>query len=260
MKATQRKAASDFFKGIYQWPNREYDVGIPIFYYDCSSMTAIYTASTRLVKRHVPADDLHPVEVFPGRCLVTVSAFEYRDSDIGPYNEFSVAVMVRHGKRPLPLLPVLSSMVRQCFHVYILTLPVTSERARRGGVELGGYPKFLAGIEFQKSETVTECRLSIKKNRVVTMRGKTLRTSGFGKIKYVMYTCLNGCLVNSIMHVNPRRFAQSFDKGSAVVEVGGGHPVSDLLSGIQMGEKPLLYQSMPSFEAILCGTENIIDR
>jgi hypothetical protein len=250
---------SDFFKGVHQWLNKEYDVPLPIFYYDCSSMSVIYTASTELVKRYLPVDDLYPVELLPGRCLVTISAFEYRSSDLGPYNEFSIAVLVRHKKKPLPLLPVISAMAGKCFHVYIIKLPVTSEKARKGGVELGGYPKFLADIEFRKNEILTECSLSVKKNHIMTIRGQDLKISRSGKIKFVIYTCLNGCLVNSNMYINPHQFAQTSGRNKAGIEIGKNHDICTLLSGIKLGKKPLVYQNIPSFEAILCSTKNIID-
>ncbi|HPA71726.1 MAG TPA: acetoacetate decarboxylase family protein [Spirochaetota bacterium] len=254
-----KKEKSAFFRGVYQWQNKKYNVRLPIFYYDCSSMSAIYTASTKLVRPHLP-DGLHPVEIFPGRCLVTLSAFEYRDSDIGAYNEFSVAALVRHGKKPLPLVPVISSMMKKSFEAFIIHLPVTSERARHGGVELGGYPKFLADIDFRKNQGLTECTLSLKKDRIVTMRGRNLKTGAYGKIKYTIYTRLGGCLVNSVMHINPHQFAQSLSGNTAAIEVGGGHAICGLLSGIKLGKKPLVYQSIPSFEAILCGTKNLLDR
>jgi hypothetical protein len=259
MNDKRKTQKSDFFKGIYQWANKEYDVALPIFYYDCSSMSVIYTASTELVKKHIPVDSLYPVEIFPGRCLVTISGFEYRDSDIGSYNEFSIAVLVQHNKKPLPLVPVIASLAKKCFHVFIIHLPVTSERARQGGVDLGGFPKFIADIEFRKNNSFTECGLSVKKNHIVTMRGKNLKTSACGKIKYVIYTNLNGCLVNSIMYVNPRQFAQSLNRSMAAIEKGSNHAICDLLSGIKLGEKPIVYQNIPSFEAILCGAKNIID-
>lgn len=259
MKVKQNTIKNDFFKGIYQWPNKEYNVVLPIFYYDCSAMSAIYTASTELVKKHIPVDDLYPVEIFPGRCLMLISAFEYRNSDIGPYNEVSIAVMVKHKKKPLPLLPVISSMIKNCFSVYIIHLPVTSERARRGGVDMGGYPKYLADIKLTKNKIITECRMSLKKNHVITIRGKNLKTSGSRKIKSVLYTYLNGCLVNSNLYINPLQFAQSFSRNSAVIETGKNHAMCDLLSGIKLGKKPLIYQYMPSYDAILCGSKNLID-
>ena len=257
MNDMNKAKKSDFFKGLYQWESKEYDVVLPIIYYDCSAISAVFTASTRLVKRHLP-DGLYPVEMFPGRCLVTVSGFEYRNSDIGAYNEFSVAAVVKR-KRTLPLLPVMAAMVSNSFEVFIIKLPVTSERARRGRVELGGYPKFLADIEFKKSGNMTECRLSHGKNGIVVMKGKNLKTSGFRKIRYGLYTSLGGCLIKSNLFLNPKQFAQSFRGSSASIEIGKNHEICDFLSGIRLGKKPVVYQYIPSYEALLCGNKNIID-
>ncbi len=259
MNDIRKEGASDFFKGIHQWQNREYDVVLPIFYYDCSAISAVYTASTRLVKKYIPVGDLYPVEVFPGRCLITISAFEYRNSDIGPYNEFSVAVIVKHKRKPLPLLPVITSMIKNRFEVFIIRLPVTSERARRGGVDLGGYPKFLADIEFSKSRDATTCTLSHKKNNIITIKGKHLKTSAFRKIRYVIYTHLDGCLISGNLFLNPLQYAQSLRGNAAAIETGKNHEICGLLSGIKLGKKPLVYQYIPSYEAILCGNKNIID-
>ena len=62
----------------------------PVFYYDNTSLTAVYTASTRRVRRLLPHPAMNPIEMFPGRCMVAFTAYEYRKTDIGPYNEFSM--------------------------------------------------------------------------------------------------------------------------------------------------------------------------
>jgi len=54
-----------FFEGILQRTHPEYNVKLPIFYYDNTSMTALYTASTAKMRAHLPSDALHPVEVYP---------------------------------------------------------------------------------------------------------------------------------------------------------------------------------------------------
>lgn len=45
---------NDFFKGIDQIEHKDYDVKLPIFYYDNACMSAIYTASTGELKKHLP--------------------------------------------------------------------------------------------------------------------------------------------------------------------------------------------------------------
>ena len=84
----------DFFKGVIQWEMTTKDLSLegklPVFYYDNTAMTAIYTASTDMVRRLLPMPDMYPVEVVKGRALAAFTAFEYRATDIDPYNEFSI--------------------------------------------------------------------------------------------------------------------------------------------------------------------------
>ena len=93
----------DFFKGVVQWEltSEEFNFKgkLPVFYYDNTAMTAIYTASTTMVRRLLPRHDMHPVEVKRGRALVAFTAFEYRDSDIDPYNEFSISFPITFQKK-----------------------------------------------------------------------------------------------------------------------------------------------------------------
>ncbi|MBW1643478.1 MAG: hypothetical protein JRJ76_11620, partial [Deltaproteobacteria bacterium] len=94
----------DFFKGIKQWDIQLGDMKgvLPVFYYDTTSMTAIYTASTKKVKQLLPSPKMNPIEIFPGKCLAAFTAFEYRKTDIDPYNEFSIAFPVTFNKPQIP--------------------------------------------------------------------------------------------------------------------------------------------------------------
>ncbi|MEW5737126.1 MAG: hypothetical protein AB1921_19930 [Thermodesulfobacteriota bacterium] len=129
---------STFFQGILQHETPEYSVKLPIFYYDNTSMTALFTAFTEKLRSRMPSEALHPVELYPGRSLVALSAFEYRSSDIGPYNQFSLAALVTCGSKGLPGLSLLGQLLHNVLNVHILALPVDSEVARKGGVEMAG--------------------------------------------------------------------------------------------------------------------------
>ena len=84
---------NDFFKGIKQWEINMQDMQfkMPIFYYDTTTITAIYTASTGKVKALLPLPQMNPIELLPGKCLVAFTAFEYRKTDIDSYNEFAIS-------------------------------------------------------------------------------------------------------------------------------------------------------------------------
>lgn len=248
-----------FFNGIHQWHNTEYDVHLPIFYQDNTSMSAIHTASTKKLRALLPFDDMHPVEMVPGRCLIAFSAFEYRQTDIGPYNEFSIAAIITFAKRSIPGITLLSQLLKNSFEAYILYLPVTSELARKGGVELGGYPKFIASIDFSKDNETLTCMLAENGKRILTLSGKKLPTAKGPATRFILYTRLNNIPLKSNVYLNPIRFSQSYQKKSAVLDIGSGHEICDVLKNLELSKHPKVYQYCPNYEAILFDTKNIID-
>jgi len=258
MNATAPKT-TDFFSRLVQTEHKEYEVKLPIFYYDNSGLTVIYTASTAQVRKRLPFPNMHPVEMTPGRCLLSFSAFEYRNTSIGPYNEFSVAAIISYDRRAIPGLTLLSCMMRNEFAACILHLPVTSERARRGGLEMAGYPKFLADIVFTRDKETTTCTLSENRQPILSLRGKNTKTARGKLTKYKLYTCKDGIPLCANLHINPLEYSQARGRNLATLDLGTGHRVCTELREMTLSRRPVLYQYMPSYEAILFGSKNIID-
>ncbi|TAL34011.1 MAG: hypothetical protein EPN93_12520 [Spirochaetes bacterium] len=267
-RAAAREAVmkGDLFKGIMQWefgmPKsklKKKEFRLPVFYYDNSSLTAIFTASTKKVLPFLPDPRMHPAEVMPGRCLVAFTAFEYRKTDIDPYNEFSIAVIVSYGKRPIPGLTVLSQMRRKCYDAYVWHLPVTTEIARYGGVELYGYPKILAKIDITRGRDAAECVLSEKKTHILTLRGPVLHTKPGGIIRYRTYPVREGVTLCGNVYSLHHQFAETRSTKGVSLTLGTDHEICRQLRSVGLSEKALMYQYSPLNESILFGPHNLID-
>lgn len=261
----QRKE-SNFFRPVTQWefipPGRGPTKGafrLPVFYYDNTAMSAIYTASTEKVRQHLPHSDLHPVELYPGRCLVAFSAFEYRDSDIDPYNEFSIAFLVTIKNRGIPGWEVLRQMGRRCFQAFVWHLPVTTEIARYGGVELYGFPKFIADIRFQRGSDFLQCSFSEKKKHILTLKGPALPTSRGKMVRFKTYPVLRGGLLCGNVYTDHLEYAERRNPSGVELSYNTDHAIGRDLSQLDLGKKPLLYQYSPRNEIILFGPRNLID-
>jgi hypothetical protein len=254
--------ASDFFHGIMRW-NVERNGTVrrlPYFYHDCLSFAVVLTAATAGVRRLVPHPHLHPVEVMPGRCLVAFSAFEYRQTDDEPYNEASVSLLTTYGARPQPpLLPLVRMLRARTIPSYVWQLPVTGEQTRAGGVDLFGYPKFLADIEISTGPRSVACSLSVGGTRLLRMEGPILATRPGRPLRYLTYAAEGDSLVAAGVLVNPKEIAESWVRSSASLALGAGHPVCDALHAIALGRTPLLYRYIPRCEAILFPARNIRD-
>lgn len=253
---------SEFLKSLVQQelPMEPFDRKgkLPVFYYDNTSMTAVFTASTRKVRELLPDARMHPLELLPGRCVVSFSAFEYRDTDIDPYNEFSIAFLISYDRRPLPTAGLLRGMLNRSFEAYVWKLPVTTEIARWGGVELYGYPKFLADIDFTRTPDSLECSLAENGRQVLTLTGQALKTAPAKRLRYRAYSLKDGLPLCANVYTNPLEYAQSMASGAARLELGD-HPIADQLRALDLSAHPVMYQYSPKNELVLFGPRNLID-
>ena len=71
---------------------------------------------------------------------------------------------------------MMGMMAKRYFTAYVWQLPVTTERARRGGVDMYGYPKFLADISFSREKDALACTLSEGGKNILVLKGQKLQT------------------------------------------------------------------------------------
>lgn len=260
-KPTQRQPSA-FLNGIVQseFPMELFDrVGkLPVFYYDNSSMTAVFTASTKQVRALLPDPQMHPIELLPGRCVVAFSAFEYRDTDIDPYNEFSISFLMSYGRRTLPGMHLLRGLASRCFEAYVWKLPVTTEIARWGGVELYGYPKFLADIDFKRHTGHTTCTLSEGGRLILSLQGQALEGGPAKPLRYRAYSMKNGIPLCANVYTNPLEYAQTMSPNAASL-VLGDHDIARQLQALDLSSSPLMFQYCPRNELVLFGPRNLMD-
>lgn len=118
----------------------------PNFYYRTSSVQLVFFASLEQLKSKLPSP-LEPITALPGYGLVALTFYSYQVCDNDPYNEVSVAIIVRQpGEVSYSTTQLLSSMWSRTFYGYVLALPVDTEIARVRGVYGYQLPKWLAEI------------------------------------------------------------------------------------------------------------------
>jgi|GEM_PF-316271 len=252
---------TDFFKGIKQWAFFQADDRegkLPCFYYDTTSLTAIYTAATREIRALLPRKEMYPLEVIPGRCLIAFTAFEYRKTDIDPYNEFAISFPISYNRPQIPSLTAAWQMAWRNISAYVWQLPVTTEIARKGGVDMYGYPKFIADITFEKRTDAITCTLSENEETILALTGKILPVRREKVTRFTTYSVIDGIPLKANVLINPIQFAQSMAKTSAAIELGS-HPIARMLKTFELSRKPITYQYSPLNQGILFAGRNLID-
>ncbi|MCG8284010.1 acetoacetate decarboxylase [Acinetobacter seifertii] len=139
----------DFFRHVPKKivESRVGPVWAPNFYYRSSNVQLLMLAPIKQIKEKLPAD-LTALQPFPGYGLVAVTFFTYSVCDNDPYNEVSIAIVVRKPNARGPhIAELMKSMRQRHFYAHVLALPVDTEIARVRGVYGYQLPKWLTQID-----------------------------------------------------------------------------------------------------------------
>ena len=199
---------------------------VPIHYRRLDCFFAIFGADTDALKRLLPSLRLRPIPIWPGRSLLALNAFNYLDTDIGPYGEFSVGIpcsLARPAKWP-------------AFGIYIHRLPVTSELGKVAGIEVWGYPKFVCEMQFQNTGMVNSVKLSRDGKTILEL---SIKKAGLGigaAVNLNTFTVKDGVILqtrimsSSVVRVSPN--------GLAALKLGD-HEMAAELAALNLAKRPL---------------------
>lgn len=127
----------------------------PNFYYKNSRVTAVFTADLARLKALMPEKVLQvvqPLQVWPGRGLVALTAYAYEYCDNDSYNEVALSIITsKPGASNLGPITLAGQAMSKDYWGYVLKLPVNTELARVRGVVGYNLPKWLTSIERSES-------------------------------------------------------------------------------------------------------------
>lgn len=114
------------------------DLSFDVHYRDISQYLIEMRARYEPIRKWFDDKGWTPLEVSSGETKVMINFLDLKKVPLlGPYKEVSIHV---------PIEPFDESKYDTFAHLY---LPVTSEAARWGGVDINGFPKFLADIDIR---------------------------------------------------------------------------------------------------------------
>ncbi len=227
----------DFFRRIPKQivPSRVGPVWAPNFYYRSSNVQLLFLAPLTRLRAMLPMP-LEPLRAVPGYGLVALTFYSYAVCDNDPYNEASIAVIVRRpGARGLQGLELLRSMRRRSFHAHVLALPVTTEIARVRGVHGYQLPKWRAEIDLAIGAAVT-ARIAAADGTPDLALGAPLPAlrdvaPQSHMASNIALNLIDGRWHQTVVQWNMLSFAQTlFPKGVELTRAGG--PMSQLLDGL----------------------------
>lgn len=204
---------------------RSGEVSIPLRTTDLTSMLATFPVKTSLLRPMLP-NPLNPIS-FLGTSLLTIGGMEYKEMNIGPYNEIVVMLPVRY-TGPMPP-QAFSRIGLDRIGLYVMIISVTTQIALDAGLDIWGYPKFLSDITFQDQGELRACRWEAEGQEILSFAvEKEGITIPFDRKLIDFSVRGNEILKNALRG----QFQMRISSGKNVQISFGKHPVGQKLAGL----------------------------
>jgi hypothetical protein len=239
-----------FFNQVEQLdaPFGDDSIKMPVFYYDVTTINVAFLTPLQKIRALLPSTRMYPLRATPWHAVTAITCFEYRDCDAGPYNEVSISFPITIDK-PAPILTGLFSHIAEGPMTYVHRLPVTTDIARKFGIDFYNYPKFIASIDFKNEDGWLSCRLAEGSNHILTLRVRQIPVKESDRWRFYGITFRNSRILRSEAIINVRKQAISRNPANVKLELGD-HAIAQELRNLHLG-RMVHFQYMPQNQAIL---------
>lgn len=248
-----------WFKGITK---ERVDIGFesysPNFYYENSRVTAIFTADLARLRELMPPEVLkqvQPLQVWPGRGVVALTAYAYHYCDNDSYNEIGLSVVTnKPGSSNWGPFSLMGQSFSGDFWGYVLKLPVDTELARVRGVVGYNLPKWLTRIDYSEGENNVVVKIFDSETKAldVTLETRKLDVSS-SKENLVTTSFTNidqqGQLTTGYSTSRQLRHASTSSADAVKLTLTDGS-LSRFIESLKLG-KMVKYEYVPDFQAAL---------
>jgi Acetoacetate decarboxylase (ADC) len=223
---------------------------MPVDSKDSSAIIAAFPINWDKARALIPPGDVHPFRLW-NRGLLVVTVVDYRQTDIGAYIEYSLAIACTKGARPAP--PLLPALLRTFFGSgqYVFDLPVSTEISTKGGKGIWGMPKHQANLDFVSGTQWISSQYDLDGQMVSRFDVRRPKASWLplnaGAVNYCVFRDM---MMKSTIYFRGKAGVHLLRPDSARL-VLGPHPRANVIRALDVDPRPLFAAYVPEVLGLL---------
>lgn len=140
-------------------------IDIPMIYGDASSMMYFMLVDAKKVMNFIHDKRIKPILVFPNKTLLAINVFEYRESAVGEFGEFTFSVpIIMDGRVNIPIVPLIFDQSFSKLGFYVIQLGASNDLGRRHIEDIWGYPTYKNNLDISIMNDNGRVTATIKEN------------------------------------------------------------------------------------------------
>jgi hypothetical protein len=222
---------------------------MPVSSRNTPALMAGFPINPEKAARLLPGNEVHPFRLW-NKALLIVTVVDYRDTVIGKYIEFSVAIGCTHGRKRAPRL--LPALFQKSFGLgqFVLDLPVSTEVSVKGGKGIWGMPKHRANLRFDVNDQTASSQYDLDGQlcmKIEVAKRKAWLPLSTGAANYCAF---RGMLMKSYIYFKGKIGMSLFKAGAAKLTIGD-HPRVQYLKDLEIGPDPVFTIWFPKTRGLL---------
>lgn len=222
---------------------------LPVACQNSPAIMAVFTINAHKAKALMP-DEVHPFILWK-KALLVITVIDYRETNIGKYIEYSIAIACTHGLKAAPRL--LPAIFMKYFGTgqYVVDLPVSTDISVKGGKGIWGMPKHKANLDFKIGEDKISSQYDLDDKLVTYFEiNKPKRTPWPMTMSAANYCAFRGMLMKSYIHFKGKLGFSIFSHAKARFVVGD-HPRAQILRELEIDPNALTTVYLPNIGGTL---------
>ena len=220
-------------------------VTMPVEVRDASAGAAIFPARARVAQGLLPAG-LTALRIAPFVTPVILVMVDYRDNDLGDYNEAGIVIPCVPTRDGLPVVSTVQEIRSGSTGAYIHRLPVNQEFTCAAGNGIWGYPKTVDEVEIDAGGDVARCTWRADGEFVWELSVRTGGTKDAPPATASTYSVVDGRLVATPFTSSSTGMRFGAGGGRVVL---GDHPIADEVSSLLLTTRSMTSSWITHMEA-----------
>jgi Acetoacetate decarboxylase (ADC) len=224
--------------------NQAGDLPYPIRFRDVHYLAALYPANQTKVEELLDGTGLQAGLHWGRKPLVALGLIQYKDSDLGAYNEIILAIpaIPVHEKAGLTnWLDLYAGFNKRKGGQYIIHIPVTTQKSVDAGRLLWGYPKIELLIEHTFSANGIRSVLFNSHNKpIIQVEGKQGFNFPIPAMNLMTYSFLDGTMLKTTVDVNCKMHWKC-GSGLKIQVLDTDHPIGKDVAALEIDNKSPLF-------------------
>lgn len=207
---------------------------LPVNTSNSPALMAIFPINPEKAKQFLPSG-IHPFRLWK-KALLIITVIDYKETTIGKYIEYSIAIACTHGAKPAPrLLPALFMNFFKTGQ-YVVDLPVSSEISVKGGKGIWGMPKHQGHLNFKIEDNKVSSQYDLDGKLVTYVEIEAPKKTCIPvKTRASNYCSFRGMLMKSDILLDTKFGIHLFKKAKARFVIGD-HPRLQAMKELEIGD------------------------